>query len=241
MSLPVPSPPSIASRKFWFYTDAENQPIGPLLASELLELAESGVIKSETHVIEEGGTAWRTFGSLTTPTPPPLPAPLQYLEPNTARREPLHTVRGAQDLLEIFNDKLTITPKGVLGFLNKGLKGAKDIPFASIFAIQLRKAGLMRGYIQFTVPGGNESKGGLLSAIKDENTFLFDKKHNELMAQIKVFIERRTGELRTAQPSHTSPPKLHLSEELQKLANLHTQGVLSSEEFQVAKNRLLGQ
>jgi hypothetical protein len=33
-----------------------------------------------------------------------------------------YTMKGVQDLLEVFEDKVTITPKGVLGFMNKGLK-----------------------------------------------------------------------------------------------------------------------
>ncbi len=52
----------------------------------------------------------------------------------------IHTMRGVQDLLEVFEDKVTITPKGVLGFLNKGLKGTKEIPFHSIVAIQIKEA-----------------------------------------------------------------------------------------------------
>ena len=151
---------------------------------------------------------------------------------------PLHTVRGVQDLLEVYDTKLTITPKGVLGFLNKGLKGTKEIPFASITAMQLKKAGLTRGYIQFTVPGGNESRGGIFSAVRDENTFMFVREHNDLMAEIKDFIERRTAELRAPQ---SRPSPASLSDELQKFAHLHAQGILSAEEFQAAKNRLISQ
>jgi hypothetical protein len=137
----------------------------------------------------------------------------------------------------VYDTKITITPKGVLGFLNKGIKGTKEIPFASITAMQLKKAGLTGGYIQFTVPGGNESRGGVFSASKDENTFMFAKKHNDLMAEIKDFIERRMAELRAPQ---SGPSSASLSDELQKLAQLHAQGILSADEFQAAKNRLIG-
>ena len=47
----------------------------------------------------------------------------------------IHTMQGVQDLLEVFGDKVQLTPKGVLGFLNKGLKGTKTIPFTSIQAL----------------------------------------------------------------------------------------------------------
>jgi hypothetical protein len=149
---------------------------------------------------------------------------------------PLHTIQGLQDQLEVFDTKVTITPKGVLGFLNKGIKGTKEIPFTSITAMQLKKAGLTSGYIQFTVPGGNESRGGVFSATKDENTFMFVQKHNDVMAEVKDYIERRRAELQAPHPTTTTT---NLSDEFQKLAQLHAQGVLSADEFQAAKNQLI--
>lgn len=152
----------------------------------------------------------------------------------------LYTMKGVQDLLEVFEDKVTITPKGVLGFMNKGLKGAKTIPFSSISAIQFKEAGaVFSGYIQFTIPGGNESKGGLMAATKDENTFMFaEKKNNELAIEIKDYIEKAIHDLRI--PNTTNSPSGTLADELQKLAKLKEQGILSDEEFQAAKSKLIG-
>jgi len=99
----------------------------------------------------------------------------------------IFTMKGVQDLLEVFDDKVLITPKGILGFMNKGLKGTKTIPFTSISAIQFREAGaIFSGFLQFTIPGGNESKGGLVAAAGDENTFMFAKReNNELATKMK--------------------------------------------------------
>jgi hypothetical protein len=153
--------------------------------------------------------------------------------------EQKYTMKGVQDLLEVFEDKITITPKGVLGFLNKGIKGTKEIPFASIVAVQFKEAGAMfSGYLQFTIPGGNESKGGILAAAKDENTFMFaHKKNNALAIEIKKYIDVAIKELRKPQPTvHTST----LSDELQKLVKLKDDGILSDDEFQMAKMKLIG-
>ena len=100
-------------------------------------------------------------------------------------------MKGVQDQIEVFDDKVTITPKGILALMNKGLKGTKTIPFSSISAIQFKEAGaVFSGYLQFTIPGGNESKGGVFSAASDENTFMFaQKKNNALATQIKEYIE----------------------------------------------------
>lgn len=144
-------------------------------------------------------------------------------------------IEGVQDTLRIYEDKLSITPRGVLGFLNKGLKGTKEIPFHSINAIQIKMAGaLTNGYIQFTISGGNESKGGLLSAVGDENTFLFKKSDNETMEKAKQFIEEKIKSAKN--PSSASVSK---ADELAKLASLKSSGAITEEEFQKLKAELL--
>ncbi|MQA19297.1 DUF4429 domain-containing protein [Rugamonas rivuli] len=151
----------------------------------------------------------------------------------------VYTMKGVQDSLEVFEDKVTITPKGILGFMNKGLKGTKTIPFSSIMAIQFKEAGaLFSGYLQFTIPGGNESRGGVFSAASDENSFMFaNKSNNELAATIKEHIEQKVRELRV--PSVVAQPVTSLADELQKLSGLRDSGILSEQEFQAAKLRLI--
>lgn len=150
-------------------------------------------------------------------------------------------MNGVQDLLEVFEDKVTITPQGILGFMNKGLKGTKTIPFSSISAIQFKEAGtVFSGYLQFTIPGGNESKGGVFAAASDENTFMFaEKKNNALATKIKEYIEEKVQELHAPARTKQSPPATSLSDELQKLASLRDSGILSDQEFQSAKSRLI--
>lgn len=158
---------------------------------------------------------------------------------NENRMDVIYTMRGVQDMLEVFEDRVTITPKGVLGFMNKGIKGTKEIPFQSIGAVQFKEAGdVFSGYIQFTISGGIESRGGIFSAVRDENTFMYKhKKNNALVIEIKKYIDSAVRRLRTQQPN---APTTKLSDEIQKLAALKEQGILSSEEFQAAKKKLIG-
>jgi hypothetical protein len=148
-------------------------------------------------------------------------------------------MRGIQDELEVFEDKITITPKGIRGFLSKGIKGTKYIPFASITAIQFKEAGaVFSGYLQFTIPGGNESTGGILAATRDENTFMFARPENNALAmRIKDHIEAAVHALRT---TNAPAPPTRLLDELQQLVKLKQQGFLSEEEFQAAKKKLIG-
>ena len=148
-------------------------------------------------------------------------------------------MKGVQDLLEVYEDRVTITPKGVLGFLNKGIKGTKEIPFGSIVAVQFKEAGaVFSGYLQFTIPGGNESRGGILAATKDENTFMFaHAKNNSMAREIKEFID---GAVRKSRAPQSSATAASLPDEIQKLAQLKEQGILSEDEFQAAKRKLIG-
>lgn len=149
----------------------------------------------------------------------------------------VYKVVGVASEIEVFEDKLTITPQGALGFLNHGFKGAKTIPFRSITAIELKQADSMSGYLQFSLLGGNESRGGLFAAIKDENSWVFaDKEDNNALAEeIKVYIEKQI------ENSQNTPAQTGVSsaDELTKLAQLRDQGVLSEEEFQAAKEKVL--
>lgn len=148
----------------------------------------------------------------------------------------VYTMEESGGVLHVYDDRVSITPKGMIGFLSKGLKGTKTIPFYSITAIQFKQAGLMKGYLQFTIPGGNESHEGAFSAVSDENTFIFDEGNSNKAVVIKNFIEARIKEIRSPKAASAAS----LVDELAKLAALKNQGLLSEEEFHTAKMRLLG-
>lgn len=151
-------------------------------------------------------------------------------------------MHGVGGLLEVYEDKLAISPKGVLGLMNKGLKGTKTIPFFSISGIQFKKSGgLTNGYLQFTIAGGNESTGGLFAAVSDENSFMFAGQ-NDLALRVKDYIEKRMHELRMPQPVQVQVTNnsTSVADELMKLADLKAKGILSDDEFQAAKRKLIG-
>lgn len=156
---------------------------------------------------------------------------------------PTYTMKGVQDLLEVYPEKVCITPQGVLGFLNKGLKGTKEISISSIAAIQFKAAGLTSGYLEFSLPGGRESKGGLFAATKDENTFMFrgHPGENELAREIKEFIEAKGRELRQPQVvvQTVAATAVDIPGQIKKLAELRDSGILTEDEFQAKKVQLL--
>lgn len=144
-----------------------------------------------------------------------------------------------------YNGTLMLTDTGVIikrgakGFLLGGgmLRGDKTIPYSSIVAVQLKKAGMTAGYIQLTLRGGSEAKSGLFQSATDENSINFHSafggKNNELFAEAKKLIEEKINTL-------SVPAKNSGLDDLEKLAALKEKGIISEEEFQAKKKQLLG-
>lgn len=141
-----------------------------------------------------------------------------------------------------YNGSIVLTDTGVL--IKRGIKGAllgggflrgdKTIPYSSIVAVQLKKAGLTAGYLQLTLAGGSEAKGGLFQATKDENTIMFYNWANKSFEEGKKLIEERISEAK-----HSSKSGSHL-DDLEKLAELKKKGIITDSEFNQKKKQLLG-
>jgi hypothetical protein len=101
-----------------------------------------------------------------------------------------------------YNGDLTISDAGISiyrgakGFLLQGMtiRGEKQIPWESIVAVQYKKASILGGvgYIQLSLRGGSEAKGGLIQATQDENTVTWSNinsaKKNEEFAEARDII-----------------------------------------------------
>jgi hypothetical protein len=150
----------------------------------------------------------------------------------------VYIMDGVNDVLEVFNNKVTITPKtDNASIIVRGLKGTKSIPYSSITTVQFRKANPINGYIQLSLAGAIESGGGVINAISDENTVFFTQWNNELAEKIRDYIEDRLHEIKRPQPSQVSGASL--SDEIRKLSELKAQGVMSDAEFDAAKRKLI--
>ena len=74
---------------------------------------------------------------------------------------------GLNGQIEVLEDRIVISRKGVFGFLTQGLKGDKTIPFASITAVQFKTASaFFNGYIQFTVYGATKVEAESLQPVQ---------------------------------------------------------------------------
>src|SRR5690606_16477629 len=153
---------------------------------------------------------------------------------------------GGNTMVKVFefksNGKFTVTvddhnvkiqPRGMMNFLNKGgSKGEKSIPLKSITAIQFKEPKLTTGYIQFAYSGSSETKGGTMSAVKDENTITFIKSELELARELVDLIESKRHENKS-EPTQ----QLSAADELIKYKGLLDAGVLTQEEFYAKKKQ----
>lgn len=143
--------------------------------------------------------------------------------------------KGYDGTVVLSDNSITIK-RGAKGFLLAGgkLRGDKTITISRIVAVQLKKAGMIAGYIQFTLMGGSEAKSGLIQSTTDENSIHFHNrnKNNEKFAELKMLIEQRMdGNNQTNQTSSAN--------DLEKLFELKEKGVLTEEEFQKQKTKIL--
>lgn len=152
--------------------------------------------------------------------------------------ELLYELKGVNGQLELYADKVIIKRKGFLSKMTQGLfKGDKTIYLSQITGIQLKLGtAFTNGYFQITIPGGVESKKGIIDATQDENTVMFAKKDNELAKRMEAKIE----ELLNAQRQGKSQVSVCAADEIKKYKELLDEGIISTEEFEQKKKQLLG-
>lgn len=166
-------------------------------------------------------------------------AAIQAEATNREVREPVHlrgsevlaTANGLNGRLELTHSVIRIIREGGVSFLFHGFKGDKEILISHISSIQFKRAGVMKGYIQFAFVGGAEAKGGLFEAGCDENSVMF----NEDQQQAFEIFRDRLQPLMSAK----STPATSLSD-LETLASLRAKGIVSEQEFQAKKRQILG-
>lgn len=73
----------------------------------------------------------------------------------------------------------------------QGVDSEKTILLSAITAFQIKEPGIGVGYMQFVYPGSADTKGGIYSPIKDENTITFTKREKSVILSIKNAVENR--------------------------------------------------
>lgn len=148
--------------------------------------------------------------------------------------------RGAGGTIEFDGREVKINRQGVSSFLIHGLAGEKSIMLPAIQAVQFRPAkGLVRGYLQMTVLGGIEARGGAFNAAGDENSVLFDESDQPAFERISKAIKDAIHARSSSQQTTSIAMPVSAADELAKFANLKEKGIIDEAEFAAKKAELL--
>ena len=148
--------------------------------------------------------------------------------------KPLISFKGRNGRVELYENFIRLDRGTAWGFLTQGLKGKKDIYFHNITSIQIKKPGFTVGYLQVSLPGGNESKGGVFASVKDENTVTFTQNKYEEALKIKEYVEQKIMAINSRVTGQAS-----MADEIEKMHLLKEKGILTQKEFEEKKRNLL--
>ncbi|WP_050698621.1 SHOCT domain-containing protein [Anaeromassilibacillus senegalensis] len=117
------------------------------------------------------------------------------------------------------------------------MKGEKTIPFSQVVSVQVKKPGLMNGYIYFQTVGATGTKATIQDISTDDNSIVFSGKDKYQAAlEIKTYVEHAQ---RNNAVSHAPQSTASAADEILKLKNLLDMGAITQEEFETKKRQLL--
>lgn len=149
------------------------------------------------------------------------------------------TLKGKQGkTLIVAGDVVRIVKEGFFAGRNE-----RTLPIRNISSVEVKKPGGFTGFIQFSIAGGAVRDrsytltGGAFDAVQDENSVLFGgEKEYQLALSIKSYIESWSSVSSQAAPANATS----VADEVRKLKSLLDEGLLSPEEFDQQKRKLLG-
>ncbi len=143
--------------------------------------------------------------------------------------------KNGKAVITIDGGTLTISRPGLLSKLTMGFKGEKTILIKNITSVQIKPVKLARGYIQFTIAGEVAKKAGMTNGQSDENIVYYElPKCNKYAEEIKQYIENFNS-----QNDNSNVQKDDKYDQLAKLKKLLDDNIISQEEFNSEKDKLL--
>jgi len=155
-------------------------------------------------------------------------------------------VKGHNGQITFDGQYITITRRGFLARATIG-KGEKRIHISHISSVQWKPAGpFVNGFIQFSAAGGNERRSQFghqtSTAVKDENSVVFMRGQQAAFEELRTAVEAAVAaHHQPAVPGSVGEVE-HLrsvAERLAALAELHDKGLITDDDFNQQKNRIL--
>jgi hypothetical protein len=157
--------------------------------------------------------------------------------------------KGQNGKIMVFENHIAISRATFGGFISQGgSSGERKMFYTDITSIEYKKPTFFaNGYFKIIVPGSNETNakvgllGSSLDSMKDQNTVVlraFSSKVGDETERIYKLIMDKFTEAKKSQTS-TAINSTSKMDELKKLGELKASGILTEEEFQKEKAKLL--
>jgi hypothetical protein len=145
---------------------------------------------------------------------------------------PVFRVVGRQAILCVFAEGVTVKPTGLIAALDVRFFGGRPLirmPYGSITAAKLWEAGMGRCCLQLTLARGSGLAHG------DQSGFVAQSWDRDVMQEVHAYIEARLG------PDFVPPERVDLAEGLARLQQGLLKALISHEEYEEARARLMEQ
>lgn len=134
--------------------------------------------------------------------------------------------------VSVYEDKIVIN----MGYLPFEKHREKAILIRNIASVEVKKPGLSAGFILFQVIGEENKARKSISDVPSDNELLFGGKEKYKIAlEIKEYIEKCTSKKISSNENNLS-----IADELSKFKKLLDERIITEEEFEKQKNKLLG-
>jgi hypothetical protein len=121
------------------------------------------------------------------------------------------------------------------GVLYYGFLGTKRVPVANITTINWKEPGSWTvGFLELNILGEAPPSSMASPNVQNQNRLSFEKSEHAQFAELRDWIQSKMGK-----GSNASQTGVSVAEELTKLAALMEQGLLTQEEFDTQKAKLL--
>ena len=162
------------------------------------------------------------------------------------------SLKGTNGVLSVFDDHIEISRENAFGKIAQGNRGARTIYYCDLTSVEYRKPTILaNGYIKFIVSGTTDVDASVnylgttkTESLQDPNTLIlraFNKKTPIEAEQAYTTISDKIAAQKVPQTPSPSTLSVSPTDELIKYKALLDAGVLTQEEFDARKTRLLSQ
>ena len=150
--------------------------------------------------------------------------------------------KGVNGQVTLLEDRIRIERKGGIAFVAYGFRGTKEVLIREMTSIEYKDAGaVLNGHILFLYRGGRDVKTSVFgdnSVASNENAVIFDRSNQAAFDTLRGMLNEKMNQYNNPQQVVVQTGSSYL-DELKKLGELRDAGVITPDEFDQEKAKLL--